>query len=456
MPGFDFSSFSISNHANGNGISRIMNAALAAVDPYSAVQQSVFRSENSLNIQNLTLDLQNYEHIYLIGAGKAGYPMAKAIAECLGSRLDQGIVIVKDGYLPKQDFFLENISFIEAGHPVPDERGIAGTQKIIELAAQAGEKDLIIALISGGGSALFTSPAQGISLADLQILTRVLLACGASIDEINTLRKHLDSIKGGGLARFAAPAQLIALILSDVVGDPLEVIASGPTVPDPSTYQDAMGILEKYQITTQVPGSIFSRLLQGLQGQIGETPKPNDPVFRQVHNLIIGSNRLAALAAVKQAEQEGMNALLLTTFLQGEARTIGRTIGAIAREILASSQPIPCPACIVSGGESTVILRGDGLGGRNQELALGAVRELAGLPDTLLIALATDGGDGPTDAAGAVVSGKTLSRAMNLGLSPEDYLNRNDAYHFFETLDDLLKPGPTQTNVNDLTFLFVF
>jgi hydroxypyruvate reductase len=324
------------------------------------------------------------------------------------------------------------------------------------LLADVNEDDLVICLISGGGSALLVSPVPGISLSELQVLTKVLLAGGASIDEINTLRKHLEQLKGGGLARLACPASLITLILSDVVGDPLDVIASGPTVPDPTTFADAWNILERYNLVDRIPSPLVHHLQNGCRGKLPDTPKPGDPLFNKIQNVIIGNNRQAAVAAIHQAEVEGLNCMLLTTYLQGEARQAGRFLAAIARQVVESGAPIPRPACIVAGGETTVTLIGDGLGGRNQELALAAVSDLAGQDQIALIALATDGGDGPTDAAGAIVTGRTLERARAIGLEPAHFLANNDAYHFFDPLGDLIRTGPTQTNVTDLAFLFAF
>ncbi|HMN60082.1 MAG TPA: DUF4147 domain-containing protein, partial [Anaerolinea sp.] len=312
-----------------------------------------------------------------------------------------------------------------------------------------------LCLISGGGSALLTCPAEGISLDDMRAVTGLLLGCGANINEMNAVRKHLDLVKGGGLARWAAPARTAALILSDVIGDPLDVIASGPCVPDSSSFASAWSILERYNLIDRLPEAVRARLQSGLRGQVAETPKPGDPLFERVQNEVIASNYQAAQAALEQARRDGWQTLLLTTYLQGEARQAGRMLAAVARQAAGSAEPLGRPACLVLGGETTVTLRGDGLGGRNQELALGAVAEMDGLADAFLVALATDGGDGPTDAAGAVVTGETLVRARAAGLDPADFLARNDAYHFFQPLADLLLPGPTQTNVNDLAFLFL-
>jgi hydroxypyruvate reductase len=270
------------------------------------------------------------------------------------------------------------------------------------------------------------------------------------------LRKHLDRVKGGKLARLAAPARVVTLILSDVVGDPLDVIASGPTVPDQSTFEMAYQVVERYDLVERVPATIIELIRRGQRGQLAENPKPNEPLFGEVNNLVIGSNYQAAQAAVNQAREYGFHAVLLTTYLQGEARQAGRLLAAIARQMAASGQPVKRPACVVAGGETTVTLQGDGYGGRNQEVALGAVRDMAGLEDVILVTLATDGGDGPTEAAGAVVTGETFRRASQMGLEPADFLARNDAYHFFEPLEDLIKTGPTRTNVNDLALVFAF
>jgi glycerate 2-kinase len=454
-----FNTYTLANHPQGDVVKRVLLAALRAVDPAIAVAQHLTREGDLLIVNGRTYDLRLFKRVWLVAAGKAGAPMAHAAARILGGFLSGGVVIVKnyqDGDENSSEPIPARVILYEAGHPVPDQRGVDATQQISQLLKSAGAQDMVICLISGGGSALLTSPFEGITLEDMRSLTKQLLASGASIDEINTLRKHLDSVKGGGLARLAAPAQVLTLILSDVVGDPLDVIASGPTVPDSSTFADALAILRRYGLVEKSPAAIVAHLEKGAQGDLPETPKPGDPLFTNITHLIVGSNILAAEAAIAEAKVRGFNTMLLTTFLQGEARQAGRMIAAIARQIAANQLPVTRPACIVVGGETTVTLQGDGLGGRNLELALGAVRDMAGLQDVMLISLATDGDDGPTGAAGAVVNGETLARAKALDLSAEDYLARNDSYHFFEPLDDLLVPGQTQTNVNDLAFLFAF
>jgi len=301
-----------------------------------------------------------------------------------------------------------------------------------------------------------TLPVEGITLADMEALTSSLLRCGATINEINAIRKHLSQIKGGNLSRLAYPTEVVSLVLSDVVGNPLDVIASGPTVSDSSTFVQAYGIVEKYGLLDELPPSIVQHLRRGKEGTILETPKKDDPVFAKTYNLIIASNEVAAQAAMAKAEDLGFNTMLLSTFVEGEAREVAHVFSAVAKEILRSAQPVSRPACVVAGGETTVTIRGEGKGGRNQELALAAAIQIEGLDEAMIVALATDGTDGPTDAAGAIVDGSTLQRAGEKSLSASEYLANNDSYRFFEALGDLIITGPTNTNVNDLTFVFVF
>ncbi len=439
----------------GPGVARILAAALNAVDPQVAVSHFLSREGDRLRIGGRSYSLREYRRIFVVGGGKAGTPMTRAAVEVLGDEITAGIVIVKDGY-GEPGGAIGPVSIVEAGHPLPDTRGVAGSRQIAELLAETTETDLVISLISGGGSALLTLPAPDLTLEDLRGLTETLLACGATINEFNCLRKQVDLFKGGGLAQMAAPAQMITLILSDVIGNPLDIIASGPTVPDPDTFQRANRVLARYGIQNRVPLGVAARLKAGLAGEVDETPKPGDPLFDRVENVLVGNNLLAAEAACTQAAQEGYRPILLTTALQGEAREVGRVMAAIGSGLAGEAGPLPLPACVVMGGETTVTLLGEGKGGRNQELALGAVADMAGIPKIALVALATDGGDGATDAAGAVVTGETLKRAQDVGLHPDEYLDRNNSYHFFEPLGDLLKPGPTRTNVNDLVIVFAF
>lgn len=403
---------------------RMLSAALDAVDPFKAVQQNLPEIDG---------------RVFGLGIGKAAIPMMDALAEQI--HLAGGLAVTKFA----SGLSREAYTVIEGGHPIPDARSLTAGERVLEFVSSLEEADILVCLISGGGSALVTAPY--VPLEDLQRLTSLLLSSGARIDEINTLRRQLDRVKGGGLAR-ATKAKIISLILSDVIGNPLEAIASGPTVPDPTTKVDAIKILQKYNIEEEVPKSILSILLSvpslALTGDGGSR-------INRVQNVIIGDNKLATLAASKQAEQEGFHAEILTNELQGEAREVGREL---AQRLRTESSARTRPFCLIAGGETTVTIRGKGKGGRNQELALGTVDELKGLENVMLLALATDGDDGPTDAAGAVVTGESAARAESLGLDAVDYLSRNDAYSFFEKLGDLLKTGPTGTNVNDLIFLF--
>ena len=434
----------------------IFRESLRPVNPYGAVKNFV-RVENDQFIlgkdgeEQNAIDLKQFDRISLVGGGKATAPMAKAMEALLGDRIDKGLINVKYGFTEK----LSVTRTVEASHPLPDENGVKGTEVIMDLLTKAGDKDLIISLISGGGSALLCQPAQGISLREKQAVTGMLLDCGASIDEINAVRKHISAAKGGQMARAAFPAIVVNLMLSDVVGDKMDVIASGPFVPDSSTFEDALGILRKYDLKG-VPGSIVRRLEDGAQGRIPDTPKEGDSVFLNVSNIIVGSNILALEAAEKKAGDLGYDTLILSSLIEGETRDVARVHCAIAREICRSGRPIGKPACIISGGETTVTIRGNGLGGRNQEFCLMSAVEIAGLPEKMVVLSGgTDGNDGPTDAAGAVVDPYTVERGRKAGLSAVDFLNNNDAYHFFEKTEDLLMTGPTNTNVMDVRLLLI-
>jgi glycerate 2-kinase len=438
---------------------RLVQAALEAVDPAAAVHEAVRLEGDRLTIREtgpeageVSYDLSRVDRILVIGGGKAGAPMAHALHQILGKRVTGGWINVKEGHLVDATL-PQTLTIQEAGHPIPDEAGRSGAEHILNLAQSAEERDLIFCLISGGGSALLPLPAPGITLADLQALTDALLRCGATINEINAVRKHCSQMKGGQLARAASPATVISLILSDVVGNPLDVIASGPTVPDTTTFADAQAILHKYDIVDDVPERILAHLNRGLEGQVAETPKLGDPIFDRVRNVVIGSNAIAARAACAEAQAAGFNALVLSTYIEGEAREVARVMAGIAKSLLAEGWPIARPACVIAGGETTVTVRGSGKGGRNQELALAAALALEGWEGVTLVTLATDGTDGPTDAAGAIADGQTIGRANERGLSGTEHLAENDAYPFFDRLGDLIRTGPTNTNVNDLLFI---
>lgn len=426
---------------------QMIQAALAAVDPAAAVKNYFNRQPELISQIKSTSG-----RIIVVGAGKASASMTAAVTEIFGDKIAAGLVIVKYGYTTTPSTLL----IVEAGHPVPDEAGLLAAQEIARLLRDATEEDTVLCLISGGGSALLTLPAEPLTLDDLQATTEALLAAGVTINGVNTIRKHLSAVKGGQLARLAAPATVYALILSDVVGDPLEVIASGPTVPDPTTFADAWAIIEQFQLQAALPAAVIERLQAGRAGMLPDTPKPGDPLFERVHNVIIGNNRLAASAAVKAAEAAGFAGQVLTTFMEGEAREVGRVVAALAKGLARDESLMTRPACLVVGGETTVTLRGKGRGGRNQEMALAAALALAGWPNLLITCFGTDGSDGPTDAAGAFADGQTVARAQAAGLAPVEYLSHNDSYNFFAALDDLIITGPTNTNVNDLTFILVW
>lgn len=429
---------------------RVMQAALRAVDPRRAVRRTLRREGGLLYVADRAYALGE-GRVVVVGAGKASGAMAAVVEDLLGARVTGGAVVVKYGHtVPTRQVVLH-----EAGHPLPDEAGVTGTARVLSGLRDLTADDLVLCLLSGGGSALLVQPAGGISLADVQATNDLLIRSGATIREINAVRKHLSQVKGGQLVRVAAPARVVSLILSDVVGSPLDVIASGPTVPDPTTFVDAGDVLRRYGLTALIPAAVRRHLERGLAGTIPDTPKPGDAQFERSQTVIVGSNEVAARAAVEQAQAEGFHSLLLSTFVEGEAREVAKVLAAVAREMRHSGQPVSAPACLVAGGETTVTVHGEGKGGRNQELALAAAIQIAGLDDVTIVSLATDGTDGPTDVAGALADGTTVDRGRALGLNEREHLADNNAYSYFGVLGDLLITGPTLTNVNDLVFVFV-
>jgi glycerate 2-kinase len=432
---------------------QILQAALEAADPASAIKRAVVRGGDVLKIGGQSIDLSAYDRVIAVGAGKAGAPMAQALEDILGDRLDSGMVVVKDGHGGPT----KKIRVFEASHPVPDERGVAAGSEIANfLQENAGPETLVFCLLSGGGSALLVSPAPGLTLADKQETTRLLLACGADIAEINSIRKHMSQLKGGGLARLAGESRVVSLIVSDVVGDRLDTIASGPTVPDHSTWESCQEILTRYGIWDRVPAPVSARIQDGLDGRIPDTPKPGQPQLEQVLNLIVAGNRQALDYASAKAEELGYAPLILSSTIEGETYDVARMHAAMAREVRQTGHPLAPPCCLISGGETTVTLGGNpGKGGRNMEFALACALDLEGLDNVLALSAGTDGTDGPTDAAGAQADGQTAKRARALGLSPRDFLTRHDAYNFFQPLGDLLMTGPTRTNVMDVRLMLI-
>lgn len=429
----------------------IFAAAVRAADPRRCVERILSVQDGNLIIAGSTIPLAEVSRVLVIGAGKATPAMAVAAEAVLGERITAGAINTKyDHAVP-----LTRILTTECGHPVPDAEGVQGTGRILDLLAPANRDTLVLCLFSGGGSALFPAPAEGLTLADKQETTRLLLACGATIDEINAVRKHLSEVKGGQLARRAQPARVISLLLSDVIGDPRDTIASGPTYPDSTTFADCLELMTRYRLLERLPAPVRARLESGAAGRVSETPKPGDPCFARTETRVIGNNALALDAAREEAARRGYRPLVLSSRIQGEAREVAAVYAALAQEACTTGQPVPAPACIIGGGETTVTLRGHGRGGRNQELALAAAVRLAGWDRVTLLSAGTDGTDGPTDAAGAVVDGSTVERARQRGFQAADHLDRNDAYPLLAGTGDLLVTGATGTNVMDLQLVLV-
>lgn len=430
---------------------QIFRAALRAADPGRAVRRALSVEGGQLSILGQACPLKDHARLVVLGAGKATPAMAAAAEEVLGERLSAGAINTKYGHaLP-----LTRITTTECGHPLPDQAGVAGTGHMLSLLEGLGPDDLVLCLFSGGGSALMPAPAAGLTLADKQATTQALLACGAPIEEINTFRKHLSKVKGGQLARQASPARVVSLLISDVIGDRLDTIASGPTHPDATTFAQCLALVERYQLAAQLPAAVCRHLEAGAAGILPETPKAGDPCFARTRTEVVGSNVLAIEAAEAEARALGYQTLVLSSRIAGETREVAGVHAAIAQEVCATGRPLAPPACIISGGETTVTLRGKGKGGRNQEFALAAALQLDGWERVTCLSGGTDGTDGPTDAAGALVDGSTLERARQQGLSAAVSLRENDAYPFFAALGDLLHTGPTGTNVMDLRLLLI-
>ncbi len=429
----------------------IFGSAVAAVDAQECVKRFVKLQGRALRIGGVDYNLESFERVLVVGIGKASPRMGVALEEELGDRISDGVINTKYAHAEP----LRRIRTVECGHPVPDEAGVEGTREILAALEGADDRTLVICLISGGGSALMPAPSEGITLQEKQDTTRLLLECGANIVELNAVRKHLSRVKGGGLARTAFPATIVSLMLSDVIGDPMDVIASGPTVPDTSTFKTCMEIFQKYEVSNRLPEAVRARFEAGVAGEIPETPKPGDAVLERCHNVIVGSNGLAVAAASDCARDLGYNTLVLSTRLEGEAREVAHVYSAIGKEILTSGVPVAAPACVIAGGETTVTVRGSGKGGRNQELVLAGAMHLSGWEGTVLFSGGTDGTDGPTDAAGAIADDETIKRAESAGLSAIESLKNNDSYHFFKPLGDLVMTGPTGTNVADVAFVMV-
>jgi glycerate-2-kinase len=429
---------------------KLIVRGLDAVDARMVVDRAISRNGEELIIGRRRYDLRRYERIVVVGAGKATASMARAVEQRLGSRLQSGFVVVKYGHVVPT----RRIVVAESGHPVPDRSGQRAAARLCAMATELGRRDLLIVLLSGGASSLLPAPVAGVTLTDKQRTTQELLRCGASIREINTVRKHLSRIKGGRLAELTE-ATIVTVILSDVLGDDLSAIASGPTVPDPTTYQEAVAILRRYRIWRALPQRVRQHLNRGCQGFASETPKPGSSLFRRVHHHIVGNNAAAVMAVTSAAREAGLRTLVHTLALTGEAREAGQRFGALAKNIVHEGKPLQRPCCVVAGGETTVTVTGKGIGGRAQEFAAAAALEIAGLAKVWVVAIGTDGTDGPTDAAGAVVDGDTVARAKRLLVDLKDALKRHNTYPALKKLHQLIVTGPTGTNVNDLYLLLV-
>ncbi|MGE4290637.1 MAG: glycerate kinase [Desulfovibrio sp.] len=434
----------------------IVERAIGAVSPDAAMHRTVCRQGDLLTVADREYDLSRYARVLAVGAGKASAPMALALEEILGERLEGGVVATKYGH----GLDLSRIRILESGHPVPDLAGQAAAAELLQVAEQAGERDLVFLLLSGGASALVPAPRGPVALAHKQETTRLLLECGADINEINAVRKHLSLLKGGHLARTMEPATVVTLIISDVVGDRLDVIGSGPTAPDASSFGECLAILERHALRSRVPAAVLELLEQGAAGHVPETCKSGDVCFLRVQNEIIASNVMALEGAAQAARERGYKPVVLTSAMRGEARDVARSLVLTARDACARLAADSAPLCLLAGGETTVTIRGQGRGGRNQEMALAAALALAELPDcrerVAVACVGTDGSDGPTDAAGALVLPDTLSRGDAGGLCALAHLADNNAYEYFSGAGTILRTGPTRTNVMDVAALLVY
>lgn len=429
---------------------KLIGRGLEAVSACAAVRRAVTKRGPVLIVGGRRYDLRRYDRVVVVGAGKATAPMAAALERILGPRLHSGLIVTKYGHAaPTKKIVVE-----EAGHPIPDRAGQRAARRLHSLVTQLTSRDFLIVLLSGGASSLLPAPAKGITLSDKQKTTDRLLRCGATIQEINTIRKHLSSLKGGRLVQ-STEATIVTLILSDVLGDDLSAIASGPTVPDPTTFRDAVAILRQYRIWGAIPARVRAHLMKGLRRNVPETPKPGSAMFLRVSHHLIGSNSLALTAVTRAARDAGLRTMLESAAITGEAREAGRRFGALARSVVEAGDPVSRPCCIVAGGETTVTVAGTGKGGRAQEFAAEAARAIAGLKNVWIAAIGTDGTDGPTDVAGAVVDGATVTRSTRLGVDLDRALRQNNTYPAFKRLRCHITTGPTGTNVNDLYLLVV-
>jgi glycerate 2-kinase len=444
------------NNKLGSDACEIMAHAIQAVDPYDCVYRHVLSDDNQLVIGDKVFPPSNFDRIFLIGFGKASVPMAKAVLDVLDSKIHQALVVTKDPSFLAENGYQDKLHVLLGGHPLPTTDSVKSTKVLVQSLPELTSRDLILVVISGGGSALFSEPVGGVTIEELYDLNQLLIKSGANIAEINTIRKHLDLVKGGRLAERLQPAQVESFILSDVIGDQLDMISSGPTVPDLTTYQDALNILTHYNLFKNIPKSILDYLEKGNAGHHPETLKPGQLPEGKVGHHLVGANYHAAQAALSQAVRLGYHAAIISTALKGQTKHIAEFFGGILHTVYYHNQPVTVPACLIFGGEPTVQVTGDGLGGRNMDLILRLLPELEGKPGALAVSLATDGEDGPTDAAGAAADGLMMDEASKVyGLDINSYVKNNNSYHFFEQVGGLIKIGATGTNVNDLIILLI-
>ena len=423
---------------------KMLEEGLVASDPKKSVANA---------LEKMSGEIKAAERVFVIGFGKASASMAEACEEKIGDRISDGAIIVPENVDAKS---LRRIRVFKGTHPIPSQDSVESTRKLISVCQGLTQRDLVICLISGGGSSLLTLPAEGITLEEKKMATDILLKSGAEIREINIVRKHISSVKGGQLLNFLKPARVVSLILSDIVGDPVEYIASGPTSPDPSTFKEAYSIILKYGLTGKIPGSIVERIEKGVRGEIAETPKPGSELFKNVNNIIVSNNMKSLVAMERKAAELGYNTLVLTSFSQGEAREVGRFLCGVLKQVAVYDSPVKKPACLIVGGETTVTVKGRGKGGRNQELTLSVLIGCSDLRNFVFASIGSDGIDGYTDAAGAIADFSTLESACNSRLDPKMFLENNDSYNFFKQTGDLIFTGPTGTNVNDFTLAVIY
>lgn len=441
---------SLGDSARKKALALILEGIRAA-DPRSAVRRCLRYSSGVLKILGEEVKVRG--RIFVIGAGKATGGMATAVEEILQGAVERGVISVPEELAA--ELSLKRIEVVGATHPKPSQKSVEAGRKIVEIAREASEDDLVIGLISGGGSALMEYPAKGLTIDDISLTSTQLMKAGADIFELNTVRKHLSLLKGGWLAKHAYPARLVALMISDVVGDRLDTIASGPTVPDPTTFSDAKRVIERYSLIDKLPRPVIDYIEMGVRGEAPETPKPGDKIFEKVTNRVVASNIISLTSMSKKAGELGYRAVILTSMLEGEAREVGKVLASIAKEVTKTGNPVSPPVVILAGGETTVTVRGRGRGGRNQELALSAAIQIRGIDGVAIASVGSDGIDGPTDAAGAVVDGETVPKAERLGLDPFRFLDDNNSYEFFKAVGGHVKTGYTGTNVNDLIAIVI-